>query len=104
MTEKELELDELLKTKTDISKYLKNRKEQIIEVTLEELVELIKECNFEWHNIDAFTEEFVTAKSSYDKVTSCHQALIGKYYKDPVYLKLIKNTYNKYAPKKYHLE
>jgi len=72
-------------------------------VTLEDLVEAIQACDFDWHMIDPESEEFLPAKQSYEKVISCKDALTLKYFEDPILSAKIKKVYNQHVPVKYQL-
>lgn len=72
-------------------------------VTFNDLVEKIQDCNWEWHMLDRDSEEFTTAKQSYENLASCMDALRAKYYNDPIEFAKIKTIHNQHAPSKYHM-
>jgi uncharacterized protein (UPF0305 family) len=74
-----------------------------ITATFEDLVERLQDCNWEWHNIDHESEEFITAKNSYERVVSCLDALRAKYFEDKIMMAKIKKIHNQYAPNKYDI-
>lgn len=92
----------------NVTPFLGSRTVRNMNVSEEQLVDALKACVWDWHDVvdDPDTvdvDEFEVAKASYELVFSLYDALMTKYDKNLRGQKKVKELFNAHAPEKHRL-